>query len=101
MPRLLHFLALFKSNSPIGLILAEASASDETDGSLSKKDWARWKTATKNSFHGEVFVKGWVDGEQADGLGIFEIGDRLRGVGELSFVDGGFEGAIKLVGLLD
>lgn len=30
-------------------------------------------------------------------LWIFEIGDRLRGVGELPFVDGGFEGAIKVV----
>lgn len=97
MPRPLHFLASFQSNKPIGLILAEASASDENDCSLSDEDWARWKNATKNSFPGEVFVKGWTDGGQADSLGIFEIGDRLRGVGELPFVDGGFEGAIKLV----
>ena len=43
------------------------------------------------------FVKGWEDGSQADQLGIFEVGDRLRGVGELPFVDGGFEQAINLV----
>jgi hypothetical protein len=97
MPRPLHFVASFKSNKPIGLILAESSVSDEKDDSMSEEDWSKWKAATKNSFPGEVFVKGWSSGGQADCLGLFEIGDRLRGVGELPFVDGGFEGAIKLV----
>lgn len=100
MPRPLHFLASFKSNQPVGLILSEASNSDEKDDDMSEADWKKWKTATKNSYPGEVFVKGWASGGQADCLGIFEIGDRLRGVGELPFVDGGFGGAIKLVSIL-
>lgn len=97
MPRPLHFLASFKRNQPIGLILSEASESDERENDMSEEDWNKWMTATKNSFPGEVYVKGWAEGGQADSLGIFEIGDRLRGVGELPFVDSGFEGAIKLV----
>jgi hypothetical protein len=90
MPRPLHFLASFKSNIPVGLILSEASISDEKDADMSEDDWVKWKEATQNSLSGEVFVKGWASGGQADCLGIFEVGDRLRGVGELPFVDGEF-----------
>jgi hypothetical protein len=90
MPRPLHFLASFKSNKPVGLILSEASSLDKKDDDMSEDDWAKWKEATQNSNAGEVFVKGWASGGQADCLGIFEIGDRLRGVGELPFVDGEF-----------
>lgn len=97
MPRPLHFLASFKSNKPVGLVLSEASDSDKKDDNMSDEDWSKWKAATKNSYPGEVFVKGWSNGGQADCLGIFEIGDRLRGVGELPFVDAGFDGAVKLI----
>lgn len=98
MPRPLHFVASFKSNKPVGLVLSEVSDSDENDdGSMNDENWNKWKAATKNSYPGEVFVKGWSSGGQADCLGIFEIGDRLRGVGELPFVDGGFDGAVKLI----
>lgn len=97
MPRPLHFLASFNSNKPIGLVLSEASNSYEKDESMKESDWKKWKDATQNSLPGEVFVKGWSSGGQADSLGLFEIGDRLRGVGELPFVDGGFDGAVKLV----
>ena len=46
---------------------------------------------------GEVFVKEVVPGGQADKLGIFEVGDRLQGIGELTFTDGGFEKAVEMV----
>lgn len=91
-------MASFESNKPIGLTLSEAS--NENDSNMSEADWIKWKAATENSFPGEVFVKGFSNGGQADCVGIFEIGDRLRGVGELPFVDGGFDGAVKLVRLL-
>jgi hypothetical protein len=99
MPRPLYFLASFKSNKPVGLILSEAPEANEKNDGMSEENWIRWKSATRNTFPGEVFVKGWAGGGQADCLGIFEVGDRLRGVGELPFVDGGFEGAIKLVSM--
>ena len=99
LPRPLHFVASFESNKPIGLTLSEAS--NENDSNMSEADWSKWKAATENSFPGEVFVKGFSKGGQADCMGIFEIGDRLRGVGELPFVgEGGFDGAVKLVRLL-
>jgi hypothetical protein len=91
MPRPLHFLASFNSNSPMGLIFSEAAADEVNDEDLSDKQWEQWKRATEHALPGEVFIKGWAIGGQADQLGIFEIGDRLRGVGELPFVDGGFD----------
>jgi hypothetical protein len=96
MPRPLHFLASFKKGSPVGLMLAEASEVVD-DGTMSSDEWALWQRATQHAFPGEVFVKGWDVSSQAGLLGIFEIGDRLRGVGELPFVDGGFQQAIELV----
>lgn len=96
MPRPLHFLASFKKGKPVGLLLAEASEV-ENDGSMSSEVWDQWQRATQHALPGEVFVKGWDVGSQADQIGIFEIGDRLRGVGELPFNDGGFEKAVDLV----
>jgi len=96
MPRPLHFLASFKKGFPVGLILAEASEVVD-DGTLINGEWDQWQRATQYFIPGEVFVKGWDTSSQAGLLGIFEIGDRLRGVGELPFVDGGFEQAIKLI----
>ena len=94
-PRPLHFLASFKKRVPVGLFLSEASEVQQDD--MNAEEWTKWQQATEASLPGEVFVKGWDDCSQADDLGLFEIGDRLRGVGELPFVDGGFEQAIKLV----
>ena len=56
-----------------------------------------WKEATKGAVEGEVFVKEIIEGGQADELGIFEVGDRLQGIGELPFYDGGFEKALRMV----
>ena len=66
----------------MGLILSEID--EEEDNPL-------WKEVTKDVLIGEVFVKEVVPGGQADELGIFEVGDRLQGIGELTFTDGGFK----------
>mmetsp|Transcript_13229 Transcript_13229/g.27192 ORF Transcript_13229/g.27192 Transcript_13229/m.27192 type:complete len:1069 (-) Transcript_13229:124-3330(-) len=98
MPRPLHFVASFKSSEPVGLVLAEAFENVESFGcQLSGEDLDRWAKGTKNAFPGEVFIKGFAPAGQAEQMGIFEIGDRLRGVGELPFVDGGFEKAIAMI----
>jgi hypothetical protein len=96
MPRPLHFLASFRKGIPMGLMLAEASEV-ENDGSMNSREWDQWRRATERALPGEVYVKGWDVRSQAGQLGIFEIGDRLRGIGELPFVNGGFEQAINLV----
>ena len=100
MPRPLHFLASFKKGVPMGLMLAEVSEVDN-DGSMSSIEWEQWQRATERALPGEVYVRGWDEFSQAGQLGIFEIGDRLRGTGELPFVDGGFEKAINLVSKKD
>lgn len=97
-PRPLHFLASFRAGVPAGLVLAEASGDNNIeDGDMSDEAKEKWKEATKFAFPGEVFVRGWNTNGQADKLGIFEVGDRLRGVGELPFTNAGFEAAVDLV----
>ena len=97
-PRPLHFLASFTAGMPVGLVLSEASGDDIDDNSDTSEEAKRkWKEATKFAFPGEVFVKGWSTNGQADKLGVFEVGDRLRGVGELPFTNAGFEAAVDLV----
>jgi len=96
MPRPLAFLASFEKGKPVGLLLAEASEV-ENDGSMSTDEWDKWQRGTEMALPGEVFVRGWEHGSQAEQLGIFEVGDRLRGVGELPFVDQGFDQAVNLI----
>lgn len=96
-PRPLHFLASFQAGFPTGLVLAEASDDIDEDSGMSDEAKQKWKEATKLAYPGEVFVKGWNRNGQADKLGIFEVGDRLRGVGELPFTNAGFEAAVDLV----
>lgn len=96
-PRPLHFLASFRAGFPAGLVLAEASDNDDDISDMSDEAKEKWKEATKYVYPGEVFVKGWNTNGQADKLGIFEVGDRLRGVGELPFTNAGFESAVDLV----
>jgi hypothetical protein len=86
--RPLHFVATFLRKQSLGLVLSELDDEDENP---------LWKEATKDAFQGEVFVKEIFPGSQADELGIFEVGDRLQGIGELAFADGGFEKAIEMV----
>ena len=96
MPRPLAFLASFEKRRPVGLLLSEASEV-ENDSSMSTDQWEKWQRGTEMALPGEVFVRGWEDGSQAEQLGIFEVGDRLRGVGELPFVDQGFDQAVNLI----
>lgn len=92
--RSLHFVATFVRKKPLGLYLAEA---DCDDPDVCESDLAQWKMATFDSLAGEVFVQGVVEDSQADDFGIFEVGDRLNGIGELPFIGGGFEKALKMV----
>lgn len=92
--RSLHFVATFDRSKPLGLYLAEADC-EESD--IGDSDVAQWKLATFDALTGDVFVQGVVLGGQADEFGIFEVGDRLNGIGELPFTGGGFEKALKMV----
>ena len=83
MPRPLHYLASFKKGIAIGLILAQVSEVEKDGSGMSTDEWKLWQQATQRALPGEVFVKGWEDGSQAGNLGVFEVGDRLRGVGEV------------------
>ena len=97
-PRPLHLLASFRAGVPAGLVLAEASGDNNIDDSdMSDEAKEKWKEATTFAIPGEVFVRGWNTNGQADKLGIFEVGDRLRGVGELPFTNAGYEAAVDLV----
>eukprot|EP00536_Pseudo-nitzschia_multiseries_P002013 jgi/Psemu1/283424/fgenesh1_pg.27_\ len=100
--RPLHFVATFSRSQSLGLILSEKDGEDDDDEEEEEDDQDEetlrlWKEATKDAFPGEVFVKGIVPDGQADELGIFEIGDRLSGIGELPFLDGGFERAVDML----
>jgi serine/threonine protein phosphatase PrpC len=95
----LHFVATFSRSGSLGLVLSEkddendVDEDDPTGGDTHKM----WREATKDALPGEVFVKKIVLGSQADELGIFEVGDRLSGIGELPFIDGGFEKAVEML----
>mmetsp|Transcript_7545 Transcript_7545/g.22035 ORF Transcript_7545/g.22035 Transcript_7545/m.22035 type:complete len:886 (+) Transcript_7545:233-2890(+) len=98
--RPLHFVATFSRSQSLGLVLSEKDSDDDDDDDDEEEDeelLRLWNEATKDAFPGEVFVKGIVPDGQADELGIFEIGDRLSGVGELPFVDGGFERVVDML----
>lgn len=106
--RPLHFVASFQRNNPLGLVLAESSESwdydeeeeDDEDDSIRRQNQQLWEQASSNALPGEVFVKGIVKGGQADRMGVFLVGDRLQGVGELPLSEGGFEKAVTLVRVL-
>ena len=92
--RPLHFVATFERSQSLGLVLSEMD--DDYEG-VSDEDAFLWKEATKDASPGEVFVKQIIAEGQADELGIFEVGDRLQGIGELAFTGGGFEKALEMV----
>lgn len=93
--RPLHFVATFSRRKPLGLVFSEADDVDNDTESLQKKEL--WLEAIKDAVPGEVFIRDIVPGGQADELGIFEIGDRLQGIGELAFSAGGFEKAVEML----
>ena len=94
--RPLHFVATFSRSQSLGLVLSEKEEEEENVES-NEIDSSLWKEATKDAFPGEVFVKDIVPNGQAEDLGIFEIGDRLSGIGELPFIDGGFARAVGML----
>ena len=95
-PRPLNFVATFDRSESLGLILADVDANTD-DEFESNELYRRWKQATTNSKLGEIFVKAVVERGQAEELGIFEVGDRLTGVGELPVGREGFEHAVSMV----
>jgi serine/threonine protein phosphatase PrpC/serine/threonine protein kinase len=95
--RPLHFVATFARSKSMGLILSEKDNEDNEEEDETIEFLSLWKEATKDASPGEVFVKGIVPDGQADELGIFEIGDRLSGIGELPFIYGGFERAVEML----
>ena len=95
--RPLQFVASFRRGVPLGLLLAEADSLD-MDDQFGDDNESRelWKRATLKASPGEVYVSGVVEGSQADELGIFQVGDRLDGVGELP-VNKGFDSVVRML----
>jgi serine/threonine protein kinase len=93
--RPLHFVTSFDRSTSLGLFLSEADSVniDEMD-SVSREQWLY---GTSDAEPGEVFIKEIIPGGQADKIGVFAVGDRLQGVGELPVAGGGFVRAIELV----
>jgi len=90
--RALHYVATFSRRESLGLVLAEYDEEDEESNSDPV-----WLEATKFSAPGEVFIKEVTPGGQADRLGIFEVGDQLKGVGEFPLAGGGFGKAVEML----
>jgi serine/threonine protein phosphatase PrpC len=58
---------------------------------------SKWDQAIQDAAPGEVFIQSIVPDGQAEEMGVFEVGDRLQGVGELPLVEGGFEKVVELL----
>lgn len=86
--RPLHFVAAFRRHVPLGLVLSEV------DGTFADPEWAK---ATADAKRGEVYVQSILPDSQADQMGIFEVGDRLQGVGDLPLANRGFEKVVEMV----
>ena len=93
--RPLHFVTSFDRSSSLGLYLSEVDSVniDEMD-SISREQWLY---ATSDAVPGDVFIQEVIPGGQADKIGVFAVGDRLQGVGELPVAGGGFLRATELV----
>ena len=70
---------------------------DADTDEMTTEDREHWDQAVNQAEPGQVFVQGIVPGGQAETMGIFLIGDRLHGIGELPFEAGGFEQAVEMV----
>ncbi|KAG7370610.1 protein kinase GAF family protein [Nitzschia inconspicua] len=93
----LHYVATFSRAGSLGLVLSEKDEDNNSHSNTNTINDKMWKEATKDALPGEVFIKEIIPGSQADELGIFEVGDRLSGIGELPFIDGGFEKAVEML----
>lgn len=86
--RPLHFVATFRRHVPLGLTLSEVD--EECDD-------PKWVEATKDAQPGDVFIQSVTSGSQADTMGIFEVGDRLQGIGDLPLSRKGFERVLAML----
>jgi hypothetical protein len=97
--RPLHFVATFERKQTLGLVLAEAGDStdddDDDNDDMAEGLKRQWIQATQCTRPREAFVKEILKDGQADEMGIFAVGDRLQGVGELPLAEGGFERAVE------
>lgn len=89
--RPLHFVATFRRDLPLGLLLAEPDQEFNGD----PEDLEKWREAIENAQPGSVYVQGVVAGSQAQTMDIFEVGDQLQGVGDLPLANGGFEAVLS------
>mmetsp|Transcript_15862 Transcript_15862/g.24702 ORF Transcript_15862/g.24702 Transcript_15862/m.24702 type:complete len:617 (+) Transcript_15862:52-1902(+) len=94
-PRPLHFVATFSRRESLGLLLSEAD--EGLDENADEETKLLWEEATADACPGEVFVKGVVEGGQAEALDIFEVGDRVQGVGEFPLMGGGFAQVLAML----
>lgn len=100
LPRPLQYVATFSGSKPLGLLLFEFERESEEDDDyedLNEEDVKAWKEATAKAQPGEVYVRGIVEGGQADSIGVFEVGDRLMGIGEFPFIAEGFATAVEML----
>ncbi|KAL9187585.1 hypothetical protein ACHAXT_001688 [Thalassiosira profunda] len=97
-PYPLHYVATFSRSQSLGLVLSEVDSEGQYDDDLNEEEGQLWKEATANAKPGEVYVRGIVDGGQAEDIGIFSVGDRVMGVGEFPFVSEGFDAVVEMLG---
>ncbi|KAL7550868.1 hypothetical protein ACHAWF_014070 [Thalassiosira exigua] len=97
-PRPLHYVATFSRSQSLGLILSEVDSEGKYDDELSAEDDKLWKEATVDARPGEVYIRGIVEGGQAESIGVFDVGDRVMGVGEFPFIAEGFDAVVEMLG---
>jgi serine/threonine protein kinase len=93
--RPLHFVTSFDRSSSLGLFLSEVGSVNVAEMDSASRE--QWLAATADAVPGEVFIQEVIPGGQADKIGVFAVGDRLLGVGELPLSGGGFVRASELV----
>eukprot|EP00985_Skeletonema_marinoi_P028189 scaffold24278_cov150-Skeletonema_marinoi.AAC.3 len=96
-PYPLHYIATFSRSKSLGLILSEVDPDGKYEDELGEEDDKIWKDSTSNAQPGEVYIRGVVEGSQADMMDIFEVGDRVMGVGEFPFFAEGFDTVVEML----
>jgi serine/threonine protein kinase len=97
MPYPLHYVATFSRSKSLGLILSEVDPEGKYEDELGEEDDKLWRDATANAQPGEVYIRGVVEGSQAATMGIFDVGDRVMGVGEFPFIAEGFDTVVEML----
>ncbi len=96
-PYPLHYVATFSRSKPLGLILSEVDPDTKYEDELGDEDAKLWLDSTANAQPGEVYVRGVVEDSQADMMDIFQVGDRVMGVGEFPFFAEGFDTVVEML----